>query len=448
MSKKAMRRRMPVTRARIARQIVHLRVFAGTTRLWWWATISGVLSAVCVVGFRHAVAFVEWVGTGHSGGLVEAARSIAPWRRVAVCLLGGILAGAVLEIGNRWAARAARGAVNLDYIDAAREGRVDLNDRTTISRTLSALLSVGTGASIGREGPMVQLSAWVSAWLARLSTVPAEQRSVLMVCGIASGIGAAYHAPIAGVVFVLELALGFFGRHTVAPVLIASSVSGALIYWWVEPLPVYTMDLVTMAPTSLGLALGVGLLFGLLGWAVLGMLNISRRVFARVRWFPLRLGIGGLAVGLLSIAAPEVWGNGYSIVSSVLRDAPGWQWLSWLLLAKIIATVISSGSGSIGGVFTPSIFVGAVSGSVIAQLASTWLPVSIVGDPRLLSVVGMAAVLAAVTHAPLMAIVMVLEMTHQFQLTIPVMLASGVAYAVSTHFGAKPLYGNPIEAHA
>jgi CIC family chloride channel protein len=117
-----------------------------------------------------------------------------------------------------------------------------------------------------------------------------------------------------------------------------------------------------------------------------------------------------------------------------------------VLAAKVVATAVSSGSGAVGGVFTPSLFVGAAAGSVLAQTVAQWLPPDWIGEPRMLAVVGMAAVLTAVTHAPLMAIVMVLEMTGQFQLSVQVMLACGVAYAVSTQFGARPLYGNPIEA--
>lgn len=130
----------------------------------------------------------------------------------------------------------------------------------------------------------------------------------------------------------------------------------------------------------------------------------------------------------------------------MLHGEHAWQWLAWILIAKVVATTLSSGSGAIGGVFTPSLFVGATAGSVLAQLAALWLPPARVDDPRLLAVVGMAAVLAAVTRAPLMAIVVVLEMTNQFQLTIPVVLACGVAYAISTQFGVRPLYGNPIES--
>lgn len=356
------------------------------------------------------------------------------------------MAGLVLQWGGEWAAQGKRGDRNLDYMEAARVGRVDLNDRTTFTRTLSALFSIGTGASIGREGPMVQLAAWVSSWLGRSIAIAPEQRSTIMVCGIASGIGSAYHAPIAGVVFVLELALGFFSRNTVAPVLIAAATASSLIFWLVEPKPLYVMSKIAAAPTGLGVALLSGLVFGGLGWVWLVLLDKTRVGFSRLKSAPIRLGVGGLLVGLISAAIPQVWGNGYSVVSQVLEGTQAWQWLSLILLAKVAATALSSGSGAIGGVFTPSLFVGATAGSVLAQIASTWMPVEWVGDPRSLAVLGMAAVLAAVTHAPLMAIVMVLEMTDQFQLTVPVMLACGVAHAISTQFGAKPIYGNPIEA--
>ncbi|MBS0340898.1 MAG: chloride channel protein [Proteobacteria bacterium] len=416
-----------------------------TVRLWLWAAVAGALGAVSTIGFRWLTQKVEWVATGHQGGLVEAAMALPAWHRALVCAAGGLLAGTVLHLGGKWAARSKRGDRNLDYIDAARAGRVDLNDRTTLTRTLSALFSIGTGASIGREGPMVQLAAWVSSWLARWVAVSPEQRNIIMVCGIASGIGSAYHAPIAGVVFVLELALGFLASSTVAPVLIACSTAAALIYWLIEPTPLYVISGKAIAAAGLGVALLSGIVFGGIGWLWLRLLDKSRELFSRVSSMPLRLGLGGVLVGLISAAVPEVWGNGYSVASQVLQGQHVWQWLAVILAAKVVATALSSGSGAIGGVFTPSLFVGAAAGSMLAQIAAVWLPMAGSGDPRTLAVVGMAAVLAAVTHAPLMSIVMVLEMTDQFQLTVPIMLACGVAHATSTQFGAKPIYGNPIE---
>ncbi len=439
--------RAPVAPRQPAGRLRLLGPVARTLQLWLWAAVAGALAAAATVVFRGLIQGVEHLATGHTGGLVEAARSLQPWHRVLVCAVGGLLAGVVLDRGGRWAAAGPRGDAHLDYIDAAREGRVDLNDRTTLVRSASALLSVGTGASIGREGPMVQLAAWLAARLARAVPVAPELRSAIMVCGIAAGIGSAYHAPVAGVVFALELALGFFARHAVAPVLIASGTASALIQVLVDPKPLYEVPAVAMQPASLGMALVGAVLFGALGWTLLQLLERSHLLFARLRSLPVRLGLGGLLVGLLSAFVPEAWGNGYSVVSSVLQGGHVWQWIVVVMLTKVLATALSSGSGAIGGVFTPSLFVGATAGSVLAQLAALALPAAWVGDPRAFAIIGMAAVLTAVTHAPLMAIVMVLEMTDQFQLTVPVMLACAVAYAISTQFGARPLYGNPIEAH-
>jgi CIC family chloride channel protein len=419
---------------------------AATLRLWLWAAAAGACAAGASLGFRWLTLQIEWLATRHSSGLVEAARALTPWQRPLVCAIGGLLAGLVLQYGARWVARGRQGDHYLDYIDAARQGRVDLNDRANFVRSVSAALSIGTGASIGREGPMVQLAAWASAWLARLVPIAPEQRSAIMVCGIAAGIAAAYHAPVAGVVFVLELALGFFARHTIAPVLIASGTASALVYVLIDPRPLYATAPIAMLPSSLVFTLLAGIVFGGLGWGFLLLVERSRTLFARVPSPALRLALGGLLVGLLSAFVPEVWGNGYSVVSRALLGTDTWQWLALILLTKVIATSWSSGSGAIGGMFTPSLFVGAAAGGVLGQVAALWLPTAWVGDPRSLVVIGMAAVLTAATHAPLMAITMVLEMTNEFQLTVPVMLACAISYAISTQFGAKPLYGNPIEA--
>jgi CIC family chloride channel protein len=418
---------------------------AATVRLWAWAASSGAVAAFVTLAFRWLIRQVEWLATGQTSGLVEAARALAPWQRPVVCTVGGVLAGLVLQWGGRWAASGSAGDHHLDYIDAARMGSVRLNDRTNLTRTVSALLSIGTGASIGREGPMVQLAAWGSSWLARLLPIEADQRRAIMVCGIAAGMASAYHAPVAGVVFVLELALGFFARHTVVPVLIASGTASSLVYALVDPKPLYAAAPIAMLPSSLLFTLLAGIVFGGLGWGFLCLVEQSRSLFARVPSPAARLGLGGLLVGLLSAFVPEVWGNGYSVVSATLSGTEPWQWLVLVLVTKVVATAWSSGSGAIGGMFTPSLFVGATAGGVLARFAASWLPATWTGDPRSLVIIGMAAVLSAATHAPLMAITMVLEMTNEFQLTVPVMLACAVAYAISTKFGAKPLYGNPIE---
>jgi chloride channel protein, CIC family len=417
-------------------------------KLWLAALIVGVLAAAAMYAFHGAIHAVQWVLTQHGGSLVEDARALPLWARMAVPIAGGLLAGLVLDAGRGWTGD----RPHIDYIDAAREGNIALNNRTNTVRTLSSLFSISSGASIGREGPMVQLTAWIAGALARVFPVPEAQRNAILVCGIGAGVAAVYHAPIAGVVFVLELALGFFARHAVAPLLISAVTASALIFWMVEPSPLYTLPPVPKMPVSpqgLLAALCVGAVSGLLGLLQLKMIEVARDGFRRIPRYTARLGLGGLVVGLLSMAAPEVWGNGYTAVSDIFAGGLGWKWVAIVLIAKLIATVASTASGAIGGIFTPNLFVGATSGYLFGiALGALHLDAAHLGNPVIMAVIGMAAVLAAVTRAPLMAIVMVLEMTAQFQLTLPVMLACGVAYAISTRFRIRPLYGNPIEHHA
>lgn len=408
--------------------------------LWSAAVAAGVGSALAVYGFRLLIQAVEWVFTHQFGGLVHAAEALSPWQRILVPTAGGMVAGAVLQAGARWAGA----APHVDYIEAARSGDARLNDRTTAARSLSALLSVGTGSSIGREGPMVQLAAWLASLIARALPLEEAERAAVLVCGIAAGIASAYHAPVAGVVFVLELALGFLARPLAAPVLVAAVAGSALVHHLVGVGRLFPMATAELPGDALVYAVGAGVGFGLIGFALLKLLELARHGFGLVRPLWLRLGLGGLIVGLISAAVPQVWGNGYSVVSLLLSRGELWSVVAVVFVAKLAATAASAGSGAIGGVFTPTLFVGAAGGYLAGELTGSLLGVGLV-DPRAFAVIGMAAVLAAVTRAPLMAIVMVLEMTGQFHLTLPIMLASAVAYGVGTRFDVKPLYGNPIE---
>ena len=415
---------------------------------WVWAALTGMAAAAVTMGFRLSIELLERLLTAQPHGLVATASALSPVMRILISTAGGMCAGTLLWLGIRWAAKTPHGARHIDYIDAARLGEADLNDRTTLARSASSLLSVASGASVGREGSMVQLAAWASVVLGRLLKLPPSERNALMVCGIASGLGAAYHAPVAGVVFVLELALGFLARHTVAPVLIAVAASSIFIHGLGLAEPIYVISSARLAPAHLGFAAMTGLLCGGLGTILLYGVEQGRMVFSRISWLPLRLMLGGLLAGGLSAVTPEVWGNGSSTVSRVLNGETLVHWVAFVLAVKVLATMISAGSGAVGGLFTPTLFIGATSGFLFGDMALSSLPAQWVGSPETAAVIGMAAALAAATQAPLMAIIMVLEMTGQFQLTVPIMLAAGVAYAVSTRFGTRPLYGNPIEGHA
>jgi hypothetical protein len=263
-----------------------------TPVLWLYAVLTGLLAVAVTSGFRALIGAVEWLSTGHTGSLVEAARLLPPWQRALIGTVGGALAGLVLAYGNRWAARDAQGGRYTDYLAAARAGAVDLNDRSTWVRSVSALLSVGSGASIGREGPMIQLSAWLASRLARAVALSPEQRQVLLICGIACGIGSVYHAPIAGVVFVLELALGFLSAPMVAPVLMAAATAGIVNHTLIDPAPLYAMPAVPLESSNLGLALAAGLVCGGMGWLMLDWVDRLRGAFKRIDSLALRAWAG------------------------------------------------------------------------------------------------------------------------------------------------------------
>ncbi len=384
---------------------------------------------------------MEWLFTGRTGTFPDAAQHLQDWERVAVPTVGGLLAGAVLQLE-----RGLPGAKpHIDYMDATRSRSPELNDRSTAARSFSSLISVGSGSSIGREGSMVQLAAWLAALVGRYLPLGTEERNALLVSGIAAGLASVYHAPIAGVVFVLELALGFFAAHAIAPVLVSCVIASTLTYHLMGGQALYVIPGVALAAPDLGLAVAGGLLFGLLGLLHLTLLDYSKRWFGAVKPLWIRLGLGGLVVGLISAVTPGVWGNGYSVISHLLGHGEILTIVAALFVGKLIATMASAGSGTVGGVFTPTLFVGATSGFFTASIAAQYLSSAAVGDPRALAVIGMGSVLAAVTHAPLMSIVMVREMTQQFQLLVPLMLSAAVAYAISARFGVRPVYGNPIE---
>jgi len=179
----------------------------------------------------------------------------------------------------------------------------------------------------------------------------------------------------------------------------------------------------------------------------LRLLDFSKRQFQKTALpLPVRLGLGGLLVGLLSVQVPEVWGNGYSVVNSLLHTDWLWSTVLLVLTFKIVATALTTGSGAVGGIFTPTLFVGAAIGFLFGDVAHTVLPHAI-SAPFAYAMVGMGAFLAAATSAPLMAILMIFEMTLSYQVVLPLMLSCVVAYVVARSLNGKSMYDITLKRH-
>lgn len=292
---------------------------------------------------------------------------------------------------------------------------------------------------------MVHLAAMAASFVGRIVHFSPQQLRLLVACGAAAGLTSAYNAPIAGAFFISEIVLGSIAMSSFGPILVASVVANITMRELPGYKPTYEMPIFPVifgAEVIFFVALGI--LCGIAAPQFLRLLQLSKRTFQRTNLsMPLRLGIGGLMVGIISIWVPQVWGNGYSVVNSLLHSplqAP-WAWNAVLviLVFKIIATALTTGSGAVGGVFTPALFVGAAIGYLVGLGVDQLLPGG-TSEPFAYAIVGMGAFLAAATGAPLMAILMIFEMTLSYQVVLPLMLSCVVAYFVARSIDDTAMY--------
>ena len=356
---------------------------------------------------------------------------------------GGVLAGFFL----RYAVSIEKQqTVKTDYLEVINARLDAVPTRTSLFRALSSIASIGSGASIGKEGPMVQLSALCGSVLGRW--MPASlnlKNSDVVAMAAAAGLSSVYHAPLASAIFVAEIAFGISALQRLIPLVISSSV--AVMTMWslgfrnaLYPLAdaSFQMDVSSLLATVI-----IGLAAGLAGWLLIKLIARSKALFSHISSLPLRLGAGGLAVGLLALISTDILGNGYEVIVKIMAGDYLLPGLLLLLLLKTLATTLSVGSNAVGGLFTPSLLTGALLGVALATLgAALHLPL---GNVLLYAAIGMAAMLAAVSQAPLMAILMVLEMTLNssllFPVTIAAVLASMVVYRLQSA-STYPVVGN------
>jgi FimV-like protein len=413
------------------------------------AALAGLLGALVTVVFREGIHGLEWLLVGHSGSLVVMALGLPPWQRLLLPAAGGLVAGLILEqIGARL-----RGRTTTDYMEAVAVGDGWISVRQSLVKSASSLVTVASGGSIGREGAMVQLSAMVASTIGRVARFPRDRLRLLVAAGAAAGLAAAYNAPIAATLFVAEIVLGSIAIQHIGPLIVAAVIASVTVHDIMGYAPVYEIPAFSLVSDwELGLYLLLGIVAGHMAPIFLGLLGHSHRAFARLP-MPLsgRMALGGLIVGAISMYEPAVWGNGYSVVNTVLHEPWVWQALLTVMVLKMIATAATHGSGAVGGAFTPTLFVGALLGVLFGTAVHAVLPVG-TGPPSAYAVVGMGAMLAATTHAPLMSIMMVFEMTMDYEIVLPLMLAVVSAhYTVRRYVDVAPMYAEsllPREADA
>jgi CIC family chloride channel protein len=413
----------------------------------------GVIGGLVNLLFYHATESAQGLFLRHPGRPEEAGELMQGWQRVVTPTLGGLCAGLVLYWGLRLAGP--QRSSNLLEVVVAGDGRLPF--RNGIVKFLSSLITIGSGGSIGREGGITQLSATLASKWGQLAKWHPYRLRLLVGCGAASGIAAAYNAPISGAVFAALIVLGNFSMNLFAPLVFASVVATMVSrgFFGLEPwytVPPFPFTSVTQLPWFVG----VGVLTGGAAAGFLKLLNGTEAVFKRLQApIYLRLALGGLIVGVIALKFPEVWGNGYVLTNRILHGdyaaaplsdaatAEALELVVGLFVAKLLATLATVGSGAVGGVFTPTLFfgagLGAISGLVLKEMhLAEELPIAT------FAVVGMGSMLSATTQSPLLAMIMVLEISLDYSLMPPLMLGCVVSMLVARRLHPDSIYTEPL----
>jgi len=424
--------------------VEHLRLSERQLTLIW-AALIGVLGALASESFRKASGFLHYVATGSSLDIISSFAKLPWWQRVTVPTVGGLLAGLTLWFGNRLFA-SIRQKTTTDYMEAIVVGSGIISVRASIVKSVSALFSISTGTSIGREGPLVQLSSLTASLVGRIRKMPIPQRRHLVACGAAAGIACAYKAPIAASLFVAEIILGTVAVESLGPLILASVVAAFVSQFLSGGEPLYRspgFNLHTrweIVPLCF-----VGIFLGFLAPAYLRFLRLAERLFSKIDILvPFKLALGGAIVGTLAILNPEVCGNGQGLLQSLFHQNWFWDEVLAIILLKLVATATAFGSGVVGGVFTPTLFIGAGIGVLYGQTVLYVAP-GLRADPAMYGFIGMGSFIAATTGAPLMAILMAFELTLDYSLVPFLMVNCVVAYYCSGIFERRFMYGESLE---
>ncbi|WDI32078.1 chloride channel protein [Hyphococcus flavus] len=410
----------------------------GVYKVWAFAVIIGAAAAYGVIGFRHVIDAVSLLAFGETeGGIVSGASSLHFFRAWMAPVIGGLVVSAMLYLADRFKwLEAGRPQGVADVIEARAVGGGHVSLRTGLATAAVSAVSLGAGASAGREGPAVHLGATIASIINRYLGFDAKQRRALLGCGAAAAVSASFNAPIAGVLFALEVILGNYALSVFGPIA-AASVSAAIVTRiHLGDSPAFTIPEYGASGTiDVPLAALLGLLCGFLAS---GFLQATERMTLGVRDFAQKRGIsylllppiGGVIVGFIGAAFPETFGVGYQAVTKALRGDYAIHLLMVLVLMKCAATAITLSCRFGGGVFSPGLVIGAFAGAAFGGMLGVIFP-GLAASPVYYAMIGMGAASGAILGAPISTTLIVFEMTGDYSITIALMVAVAIATLVT-----------------
>jgi CIC family chloride channel protein len=420
------------------------------------AIAVGLLGALGAVVFRLMIRSVQAAAFGGVEGIhetmgegllaeahdpLEIALGLAWYWRLAIPTVGGLIVGPLIY----FFAREARGHGVPEVMKAVAVRGGVIRTRIVAIKAVASAVSIGTGGSVGREGPIVQIGSAVGSTLGQWLSLPTRQLRTLVGCGAAAGISATFNAPIAGALFAAEVIIGDFAVAQFSPIVIASVVATVVSRFFLGNQPAFEVPIYDIvSPFELAPYMVAGVVAGLVAVMFIRTLNFAETTFERSPIPPyLQAGVGGFMVGVIALYLPQVYGVGYTTISNALAGNLPVVTLGLLIFAKTIATSVTIGSGGSGGVFAPSLFLGAMTGGFLGSIIHSWFP-DATATSGAYALVTMGAVVAATTHAPISAIIIIFELTQTIDIIPALMVACVISSLVCQLLSEDSIYTSKL----
>jgi len=401
------------------------------------AVLVGLAAGFGALGFRYLVQFFQLMAYGSQGNLLEIIKSV-PWYMKVWCpALGGLAVGMVIYFFMR----EAKGIGIAEVMEAVALRKGVIKKRLLLSESLTSAITIGAGGSAGVIAPIVFIGSSLGSIAGQVLRISPDRTRTLVACGAAGGIAAIFNAPIGGCMFALEVILGDFGLASFSPIVISSVVATVVSRHFLGNFPAILVPPYHLVSAwELPFYALLGLLSAFVATLFTTSLYRAEEIF-RKRNFPdfLKAGLGGLLTGMIALLFPHVLGSGFPAID--LAHAGQLSWITMLLLVgfKILATSITLGSGGSGGTFAPALLLGSMAGGVFGS-AVHWLLPHVTASPGAYSIVGMAGVLSGTIHGPLSAILILFEMTDNYRIILPLMIACIISFIASSQIHKESIF--------
>lgn len=408
-----------------------------TTYITMIAGIVGVLGGFGAVGFRKLIEFFQNLAIGSSDGVILALEGLPWYVKLIVPVCGAAVVGPLIY----FLAREAKGHGVPEVMQDVALKNGMIRPRLVLVKSFASAITIGTGGSVGREGPIVQIGSAIGSTIGQWLKVSPERLKILVGCGAAAGIAATFNAPIAGAFFALEIVLGNFALTSFSPIIISSVLATAISRNFLGDFPAFVVPeyaLVSLWEIPLYVLLGV--VAGCVSVLFSKSIYRSEDLFNKIP-LPeyLKNPLGGLLIGIVIIFFPHVYGVGYETIEMALRGNLVWHLALLLIFVKLLATSLTLGSGGSGGIFAPSLFLGAVVGSLFGIAAHTLFP-GITAHSGAYAMVGMGAVVAGAAHMPITSILILFELTNDYKIILALMIACTVSTIISRKLDQDSIY--------